>query len=82
MGHMSVERIVNEIRDLPPRERLRLIRAVVDTLVVPARPDKSHPLVFGEFHGSKVSTEDDFKIAEWRPRSYNFRSKVTRHVEP
>ena len=67
MGQVSVERIVAEIRDLPPQERLRLIRSVVDTLLLPARPAESRPLVYGEFHGGRMSDEDDFKIAEWRP---------------
>ena len=67
MGQVSVEKIVAEIRDLPPQERLRLIRSVVDTLLLPARPVESRPLVYGEFRGSRMSDEDDFKIAEWRP---------------
>jgi len=67
MEQVTVEKIVAEIRDLPPQERLRLIRSVVDTLLLPARPAESRPLVYGEFHGSRMSDEDDFKIAEWRP---------------
>jgi len=67
MGQTSIERIVAEIRDLPPQERLKLIKTVVDTLIVPARPAESRPLVYGEFRGSRMSNEDDFKIAEWHP---------------
>lgn len=67
MGQMSVEKIVAEIRDLPPQERLRVIRSVVDTLLSPARPAESQPLVYGEFAGGRMSDDEDFKIAEWRP---------------
>jgi hypothetical protein len=66
MAQTSVERIVAEIQDLSPQERLRLIRIVVDTLIVPERPAESRRLMFGEFRGGRMSTEDDFKIAEWR----------------
>jgi hypothetical protein len=68
MAQTSVERIVAEIQDLSPQERLRLIRTVVDTLIMPGRPAESRRLVYGEFRGGKMSTEDDFKIAGWRPQ--------------
>jgi hypothetical protein len=68
MAQTSVEKIVAEIQDLSPQERLRLIRTVVDTLLVPERPSDSRPLTYGEFQGGRMSTDADFKIAEWRPR--------------
>ena len=68
MAQTSVERIVAEIQDLSPQDRLRLIRIVVDTLLKPGRPAESRRLIYGEFQGGRMSTEDDFKIAEWRPQ--------------
>ena len=68
MAQTSVERIVAEIQDLSPQERLRLIRTVVDTLIMPGRPAESRRLVYGEFRGGKMSTEDDFRITEWHPQ--------------
>jgi hypothetical protein len=68
MAQTSVERIVAEIQDLSPQERLRLIRTVVDTLITPGRAAESRRLIYGEFRGGRMSTEDDFKIAEWRPQ--------------
>ena len=68
MAQTSVERIVAEIQDLSPQERLRLIRTVVDTLITPGRPAESRRLIYGEFRGGRMSTEDDFRIAEWRPQ--------------
>ena len=68
MAQSRVERIVAEIQDLTPEERLKLIRIVVDTLIMPGRPAESRCLIYGEFRGERMSTEDDFKIAEWRPQ--------------
>ena len=67
MALTSVERIVAEIQDLLPQERLRLIRTLVDTLISPGRPAESRRLIDGEFRGGRMSTGDDFRIAEWRP---------------
>jgi methyl coenzyme M reductase gamma subunit len=68
MAQTSVERIVAEIQGLSPQERLRLIRTVVDTLIMPGRPAESLRLIYGEFRGGRMSTEDDFRIVEWRPQ--------------
>jgi hypothetical protein len=67
MAQTSVEKIVAEIQELSSQERLRLIRTVVDTLITPGRPAELRRLTFGEFRGGRMSTEDDFRIAEWRP---------------
>ncbi len=68
MSQISVEKIVAEIQDLSPQDRLRLIRTVVDTLITPGRSAESRRLIYGEFRDGRMSTEDDFKIAEWRPQ--------------
>ncbi len=68
MGQTSVEKIVAEIEDLSPQERLKLIRFVVDTLITAGRPAESRLLTYGEFRGGRMSTEEDFTIAEWRPQ--------------
>lgn len=71
MPARSVEGIIAEIQDLSPQERSRLIRMVLipATLINPGRPAESRRLIFGEFRGGRMSTEDDFKIAEWHPRN-------------
>jgi hypothetical protein len=68
MTPTSVEKIVAEIQDLSPQDRLRLIRTVVDTLIKPESATESRRLIYGEFRGGRMSTEDDFRIAEWRPQ--------------
>jgi len=67
MPETNVERIIAEIHGLSPQERLLLIRTVVDTLITPAHPAGSRRLTFGEYRGARMSSEDDFKIAELRP---------------
>ncbi|MGO8731208.1 MAG: AbrB/MazE/SpoVT family DNA-binding domain-containing protein [Terriglobia bacterium] len=56
MAQTSVERIVAEIQDLSPQERLRLIRTIVDTLIMPGRPAESRRLIYGEFRGGRMES--------------------------
>jgi hypothetical protein len=64
---MSLESIVAQVQHLPPEERLRLIKSVVDTLITPAHSAEPRHLPYGEFRGARMSTEGDFSIAEWLP---------------
>ncbi len=61
------EQIAAEAARLSVEDRLRLIQHLAGTLI-PA-PARRHPrrLVYGEFAGQSMSTEEDFEIAEWRP---------------
>ncbi|MCI0486754.1 MAG: hypothetical protein L0229_09150 [Blastocatellia bacterium] len=64
---LSPEEIFAQVQNLSPGERLRLLKQVIDTLV-PAEPPAHHqPLIYGQFHGAGMSTDDDFRIAEWKP---------------
>lgn len=62
-----LEQVAVEAERLSVEDRLRLIQRLAETLI-PA-PSRAHPrrLVFGEFGGRSMSTEEDFEIAEWRP---------------
>ena len=61
------EKLVQQIQQLPPDEQLRLITRVAGQLAGSVRPRPSQRLVFGKYHGERLSTEDDFLIAEWQP---------------
>jgi len=63
----SFESIVAQVQQLPPEERLRLIKSVVDTLITPGHSAEPRHLVYGEFRGARMSAEVDFRIAEWLP---------------
>lgn len=74
MSSSQLQRIVEQAHELPAAEQLELIRRVAEHLAqqqarqTPVR--ESRQLVYGEFRNSGVgrpSTEEDFKLAEWRP---------------
>jgi len=61
-----VENIVLQVKQLPPEYRLRLIQRITETLM-PAFSHQAKPLQFGKYKSDKMSTLEDFAIAEWRP---------------
>ena len=63
-----IERIVSEARRLGTQDRVLLIQRLLETLTIHSQPDTDAGLLrFGEFSGERMSNEDDFAIAEWRP---------------
>ena len=61
------EQILLLIKQLSPEYRLRLVQYIMETLLKSFRPRKSQPIRYGEFQGEKMSTLEDFTLAEWRP---------------
>lgn len=61
-----VENIVLQVKQLSPEYRLRLIQRITDTLI-PSFVHQSKPLQFGKYKSDKMSTLEDFAIAEWHP---------------
>ena len=53
-----------ELVERPPSD-IQRSRVLVTFLEAPARAPRQ-PMVFGRFAGARVSTEEDFRIAEWR----------------
>lgn len=64
---VSLEQVVADARYLSPEDRVRLISRVAETLIPTTAPDPVQRLQYGEFEGSRSSTDEDFVIAEWRP---------------
>ncbi len=62
-----LEKIVIQIRELSPEYRLRLIQRITETLIPSSASPESKPLQFGKYKGNKMSTLEDFAVAEWRP---------------
>ena len=60
----DIDRILRDIEILSHEDRIRLIGRIVET-VVPVRSQTGSQLKYGEFNGSGMSNEEDFKIAEW-----------------
>jgi hypothetical protein len=62
----ALEKIVVQAQQLSPESRLRLIQRITDTLIL-SLPRQSKPLQFGKYQTGKMSTLEDFAIAEWQP---------------
>ncbi len=65
VSNSLIEQIVGQAIQLPFSERLSLIHRIMDTL--PQKTEQRQFLVYGQFKGARMSTEEDFGIAEWRP---------------
>jgi hypothetical protein len=69
MATAQLELIFAQIKPLPMNDKLRLLQWVAEDLqpVVPAREPAG--LIYGKYHdtGRRLSTEEDFKLAEWQP---------------
>jgi hypothetical protein len=64
----NLEQIIRDIEGLSTEDRVRLIGRIVHTLL-PLSPTNPHrPLIYGEFHGPRLSCEEDFREAEWYPQ--------------
>jgi hypothetical protein len=61
-----LEEIVAQVKQLSPEYRLRLIQRITDTLIL-SFPRQSKPLQFGKYKTGKMSTLEDFTVAEWQP---------------
>jgi hypothetical protein len=62
-----LEKIVVLIRQLSPEHRLRLIQRITETLIPSSASPEPKPLQYGKYKGNRMSTLEDFAIAEWRP---------------
>lgn len=62
----TLEQIIVQAKQLSPEYRLRLIQRITDTLI-PSFSQQSKPLQFGKYKTGKMSTLEDFSIAEWHP---------------
>lgn len=72
VNEQTLEQLVTQARQLPPADRVRLIQQVAETLLAPQQPRTSQGLVYGKYRGPRMSTEEDFKIAEWHPTLEDF----------
>ena len=62
-----MEKIEVLVQQLSPEYRLRLIQRITETLIPSSLSQESKPLQFGKYKGNRMSTLEDFTIAEWRP---------------
>jgi hypothetical protein len=79
MSTNELESVVIQAQRLSPKEQLILIKRVADSLAegnlaniadeLEEKTDTPKHLIYGEFHDAPghMSTEDDFRLAEWHP---------------
>lgn len=67
METTTISAIKDQVKNLPPEQKAELIKFLTDELAVKQR--QSTLIEFGKYanSGRRMSTEEDFKIAEWRP---------------
>jgi hypothetical protein len=61
-----LEQIMEQVQRLTIEERIRLMQQIAVTVLTSLRGSRlpGPGLVYGEFHGPKLSTEDDFGLSE------------------
>lgn len=63
----TIEQIVAQTQRLSPDDRVRLVQRVLETLIPTLPIQQQQPLPYGKYKGGRMSTEEDFLIAEWHP---------------
>lgn len=63
----TLEEVIAQAQRLSPDDQLRLIKEIAERLISMTRAKQHRPLVYGEFKGDRMSTDEDFLIAEWHP---------------
>ncbi|MCI0663175.1 MAG: hypothetical protein L0220_19080 [Acidobacteria bacterium] len=73
----TVETIVSQVRQLPLADQLLLIQRVAEELRFETSPDRQKAMVYGKYRRApdEMSTEEDFKLAEWRPSESDLNGK-------
>ena len=62
-----MEKAVVLAQQLSPEYRLRLIQRITETLLPQTSSQKQGQLQFGKYRSGKMSTWEDFALAEWHP---------------
>jgi hypothetical protein len=73
MAASQLDLIMNQVQQLSVSEQLQLIKRVAELLGCAGQPQPARQpiqgLVYGKYKDApgQMSTEEDFRIAEWRP---------------
>lgn len=70
MATNQLELIFSQIKPLKFEDKLRLLQWVAEDLKPETSSAESTGLVYGKYKntaGRRMSTEEDFKLAEWNP---------------
>ncbi len=69
MQALSIDEIAKQVQIFPEHERLQLIKLIIEGLEEGKLQQKKRAFVYGKYANieGRMSTEEDFKIAEWSP---------------
>ncbi len=69
MATVEIESIKQQSRKLLPNQKIELIKFLAESLAPQKGEREPQRLVYGKYRnsGRAMSTEEDFKIAEWHP---------------
>ncbi len=69
MATSQLELIMAQVRPMSWPDKLRLLQWVAEDLQPAATSIEAQGLVYGKYRntGKPMSTEEDFKLAEWHP---------------
>lgn len=69
MATAQIDLIMSQVQQLSPEDQAQLIKRVADLLVKSRTSEEGFGLVYGKYKDAPgvFSTEEDFRLAEWRP---------------
>jgi hypothetical protein len=69
MSAQEVESILSQVERLSPQEQAQLMSRIAELLTKAGKKGKPHSFVYGKYRDApgQMSTEEDFRIAEWHP---------------
>lgn len=68
----TIDQVMKEISTLTKDDQLRLASRILESMLDSNKTKTHQPLEYGKYRGPNMSTEEDFKIAEWRFEDQDF----------
>ena len=72
MQALSIDEIAKQTQNFSEHECLQLIKLIIEGLEKKNQQKKTRPFIYGKYANTegRMSTEEDFKIAEWSSSNY------------
>lgn len=72
----ALEQIVARAQRLSREDQLRLVKRIVEMLISAEPPLEPQRIRYSQFRGERMSSEEDFRIADWRPNRQDLNGLV------
>ena len=72
MQALSIDQISKQTQNFSEHERLQLIKLIIEDLEKEKQQRKTRTFIYGKYANTegRMSTEEDFKLAEWSLSNY------------